>query len=395
MALERSSADWNNLAASRKAGVKSLREPLKRKVKMITGLRLRQDENHPINGQQILGGPEKGKPKTSQNVSRKVLREKPLLMNKKIFVQKAVADINNEERLESEENVSDGSKKQEGNPQLVEEYRMETRKYLEQRELIPELQVSDKYLEGQTKVLPVMRALVVDWMAGVVLQLSLHPETLQLGVACLDRFLQVEVMNVGKEKLQLAGATALLIAAKYEETYPPEVAEICYLSGGGVLETALRETEVWMLDCLGFNLGFPLPQQFLRWARFAEPTMVKKEVYCLSQYFNELSLVDYNLAGVRASVRAAAAVALATKLLVDLSPEGSWERKVSSVTGHSLVELSPTLQQMARLVTVAPTNRTLLTAFRKFSSEKFLCVARLPVLASDLVKRLASDRKET
>ena len=231
MALERSSADWNNLAASRKAGVKSLREPLKRKVKMITGLRLRQDENHPINGQQILGGPEKGKPKTSQNVSRKVLREKPLLMNKKIFVQKAVADINNEERLESEENVSDGSKKQEGNTQLVEEYRMETRKYLEQRELIPELQVSDKYLEGQTKVLPVMRALVVDWMAGVVLQLSLHPETLQLGVACLDRFLQVEVMNVGKEKLQLAGATALLIAAKYEETYPPEVAEICYLSG--------------------------------------------------------------------------------------------------------------------------------------------------------------------
>ena len=68
---------------------------------------------------------------------------------------------------------------------------------------------------------------------------------------------------------------------------------------------------------------------------------------------------------------------------------------MNSTAGHSLVELSPTLQQMARLVTVAPTNRTLLTAFRKFSSEKFLCVARLPVLASDLVKHLASDRKET
>ena len=36
---------------------------------------------------------------------------------------------------------------------------------------------------------------------------------------------------MGKEKLQLTGATALLIAAKYEETYPPEIAEICYLSG--------------------------------------------------------------------------------------------------------------------------------------------------------------------
>jgi len=394
MALERNSADGSNLAARGKVGVKSLREPLKRKVKMITGQSLRQDENHAINGQQILGGPEKGKPKTSQNMLRKVLWEKPPLKNKMVVVQNAVADINIEKRFDSEGNVSDGPKKKEGNPQLVEEYRIETRKYLEQRELHPELQVSDKYLEGQTRVLPVMRALVVDWMAGVVLQLSLHPETLQLGVACLDRFLQVEVMNVGKEKLQLIGAAALLIAAKYEETYPPEIAEICYLSGGGVLETALRETEVWMLNCLGFNLGFPLPQQFLRWARFAQSTVVKKEVYCLSQYFTELSLVDYNLAGIRASVRAAAAVALAIKLLVDFPPEGSWERKVSTATGYSLAELSPVLQQIARLVIVAPTNRTLLTAFRKFSSEKFLCVARLPVLASDLVTHLASDRKE-
>jgi len=393
MAFERNGVDESNFAVRGGAGAKSLREPLKRKVK---GLRLRQDENRKVCSQQILGEPGKGKLKTSQSAMREVLQKRPLVLNRKVVVQNAVADIDIQGRSRLEGNVSKSPKKvEEGNPQLVEEYRMETRKYLEQRELLPELQVSDKYLEGQTKVLPVMRALVVDWMAGVVLQLSLHPETLQLAVACLDRFLQAEVNNVGKEKLQLTGATALLIAAKYEETYPPEVAEICYLSGGGVLETALRETEVWMLDCLGFNLGFPLPQQFLRWARFAEPTMVKKEVYCLSQYFNELSLVDYNLAGVRASVRAAAAVALATKLLVDLSPEGSWERKVSSVTGHSLVELSPTLQQMARLVTVAPTNRTLLTAFRKFSSEKFLCVARLPVLASDLVKRLASDRKET
>jgi len=389
MALERNSADESNLAARGEAGAKSLREPLKRNVKgkMTTGLRLRQDENHKINEQQILGEPGKGQLKISKSVTRKVLQEKPPLMKKKIAVAVADIDIQGISRLEG------SPKKVEGNPQLVEEYRMETRKYLEQRELLPELQVSGKYLEGQTRVLPVMRALVVDWMAGVVLQLSLHPETLQLAVACLDRFLQVELNNVGKEKLQLTGATALLIAAKYEETYPPEIAEICYLSGGGVLERDIQDTEVWILACLGFNLGLPLPQQFLRWARLAEPTLVKKDVYCLSQYLTELSLVDYNLAGVRASVRAAAAVALAIKLLVDFSGEGSWESKLSTATGHSLAELSPVLQQMARLVTVAPTNKTLLTAFRKFSSEKFLCVARLPLLASNLVTNLSYDRK--
>ena len=232
MALESNRAK-ESLAARGEAGAKSLREPLKRKVnkKMSTGLRLRNDENHKINGQLILGGPGKGQLKTSQIVMRKVSQEKPPLMKKTFVVQNSVADINIQGRSKLEENVPESSKKLEGNPQLVEEYRMETRKYLEQRELLPELEVSGKYLEGQTRVLPVMRALVVDWMAGVVLQLSLHPETLQLAVACLDRFLQVEVNSVGKEKLQLTGATALLIAAKYEETYPPEIAEICYLSG--------------------------------------------------------------------------------------------------------------------------------------------------------------------
>ena len=48
---------------------------------------------------------------------------------------------------------------------------------------------------------------------------------------------------------------------------------------------------------------------------------------------------------------------------------------------------------MARLAKVAPTNKTLLTAFRKFSSEKFLCVARLPMLASGMVMNLASSRE--
>ena len=44
----------------------------------------------------------------------------------------------------------------------------------------------------------------------------------------------------------------------------------------------------------------------------------------------------YNLAGVRASVRAAASVALATKLLIDFSVEGPWEMKVSTATGSRL-----------------------------------------------------------
>ena len=234
MALERRNDAGNGvMTAQGKAGEKTLREPLKRKVKgkIMTGLRLRQDENV---GQPILGAP--GKMKTSQGVAKKVMPRKtpPLKKINLIAEQNTVADANIQEKPKMEDCASSNQKKLVGNPQLVEEYMLETKKYLEHRELLPELQIFGKYLEGQTNVLPTMRALVVDWMAGVVLQLSLHPETLQLAVSCLDRFLQVEVAKVGKEKLQLIGATALLIASKYEENYPPEIAEICYFSGATI-----------------------------------------------------------------------------------------------------------------------------------------------------------------
>ena len=59
---------------------------------------------------------------------------------------------------------------------------------------------------------------------------------------------------------------------------------------------------------------------------------MKKDVYCLAQYFTELSLVDYNLAATRASVRAAAASALAIRVLLGLSGQDG-EESLHDATG--------------------------------------------------------------
>ena len=93
MVLERRNNAGNGvMTAQGKAGEKTLREPLKRKVKekTMTGLRLRQDENV---GQPILGAP--GKMKTSQGVVKKVLpRETPLMKINLIAEQNTVAAVN-------------------------------------------------------------------------------------------------------------------------------------------------------------------------------------------------------------------------------------------------------------------------------------------------------------
>ena len=51
----------------------------------------------------------------------------------------------------------------------------------------------------------------------------------------------------------------------------------------------------------------------------------------------------------------------------------------------------PVVKQMAQLAGVAPTNKTLLTVFRKFSGERFHCVARSPLLDSALLTKMIFD----
>lgn len=53
--------------------------------------------------------------------------------------------------------------------------------------------------------------ILVDWMIDVAMEYKLENETLQLAVNYVDRFLSI--MVVDKEKLQLVGTTALLIAS--------------------------------------------------------------------------------------------------------------------------------------------------------------------------------------
>lgn len=75
-----------------------------------------------------------------------------------------------------------------------------------------------------------MRTILVDWLVEVSEEYRLNGETLYLAVNYIDRFLSF--MSVVRAKLQLVGATAILLAAKFEEIYPPEVSEFVYICDG-------------------------------------------------------------------------------------------------------------------------------------------------------------------
>ena len=83
------------------------------------------------------------------------------------------------------------------------------------------------YMSMQTDINPKMREILIDWLVEVHLKFKLHQETLFLTVNIIDRFLSLRPIQ--RNKLQLVGCTAMLIAAKYEEIYAPEV-QVCRLS---------------------------------------------------------------------------------------------------------------------------------------------------------------------
>lgn len=77
-------------------------------------------------------------------------------------------------------------------------------------------------MKSQHEINEKMRSITVDWLLEVHNRFKLMPETLYLTINILDRYLSST--DIPKKELQLVGISSMLIACKYEEIYPPQVA---------------------------------------------------------------------------------------------------------------------------------------------------------------------------
>jgi cyclin B len=73
-----------------------------------------------------------------------------------------------------------------------------------------------------------MRAILIDWLIEVHYKFKLNAETLFITVNIIDRYLSNQ--PVKRQYLQLVGVTAMLIASKYEDIYPPPIQDFIYIT---------------------------------------------------------------------------------------------------------------------------------------------------------------------
>ncbi|XP_034055332.1 cyclin-A2 [Gymnodraco acuticeps] len=222
----------------------------------------------------------------------------------------------------------------------VSEYAAEIHTYLREMEIKTKPKAG--YMKKQPDITNSMRAILVDWLVEVGEEYKLQNETLYLAVNYIDRFLSS--MSVLRGKLQLVGTAAMLLASKFEEIYPPEVAEFVYITDDTYTKKQVLRMEHLVLKVLSFDLAAPTIIQFL--TQYFLNKSVSKQVESLAMYLGELSLVDSDpFLKYIPSHTAAAAYTLANHTVTG----GSWPKSLTEMSGYSLEDLMPCVEDLHQI----------------------------------------------
>jgi len=270
----------------------------------------------------------------------------------------------------------DGFEVKSDNPQHAAEYVQDIFQALKLQE---ELQlVGPTYMDRQVHVNAKMRGILVDWLVDVHKKYKLRAETLFLAVQLIDRYLEIKV--VPRAQLQLVGATALLIAAKFEEIYPPAIKEFEYITDKAYSRDEILKMEVCILKALSFNVCCPTAMHFFE--HYHSVNGCTNAHRHLAQYLLELSLVEYNMLKYGPSHMAAASILLSNKLL----QTPSWTPTLVKQTQMTEAMLRECAREMCVLLESTETSSKQAVR-KKFSQATYSSVAKLSFMSGQRTPR--------
>lgn len=158
-----------------------------------------------------------------------------------------------------------------------------------------------------------MRSCLIDFIVEAHAFFGLLPDTLFLAINLLDRYCSRRV--VYKQYYQLAGCTALLIAAKYADKKEnvPKTQELGHICCKIYNVSMFTQMEMHMLSTLEWRVGHPTADTFLRLMTI--DSRDDEDVSHLASYISELTLYHRDFVSVKPSMIARSSVALARLVL--------------------------------------------------------------------------------
>jgi len=232
------------------------------------------------------------------------------------------------------------------------------------------------YMHAQSDINAKMRAILIDWLVEVHMKFRLAPETLYLCVNIIDRYCCV--VNVKRSKLQLVGVTALLLACKYEEIYPPEVKDCVYITDRAYQRSDVLNMEQDIVHKLRFKMTVPTAYPFLQ--RFLNLVDASPLTRHAANYYMERTLQEHDMLSFKPSMVAISAVVLALNNPDIRDSSTSLGVPVllveySNFQACKILECATLLSKKVSEEPVTASRRQLVAVKRKFDSRKYLNVS--------------------
>ena len=82
----------------------------------------------------------------------------------------------------------------------------------------------------------------------------MHQETLFLSIDLIDRYTTFSFHSILSDQYQLLGITALFVASKLEEIYPPKLTDFAYITDDLYSIDQIKQQEALLLQILEFDL---------------------------------------------------------------------------------------------------------------------------------------------
>ncbi|CAG0887930.1 unnamed protein product [Darwinula stevensoni] len=225
------------------------------------------------------------------------------------------------------------------------------------------------YIRKQPDITSQMRSILVEWLVEVAEEYNLELETLYLTISYLDRFLSV--MSVLRGKLQLVGVTAMFIAAKYEEIYPPEISEFTYITDDTYTKEQVLKMEHLMLRVLEFNMCAPTPLVFF--SKFVSDANANESTIRLGLFMLELALIETETLKYLPSELASAAF----YLTFEIKDVFLCEKKFQEVTSYTVQALRDPIAHLQHILSLSFKHPQMQVIRNKYSLPKYFHVASL------------------
>ncbi|XP_074041019.1 cyclin-A2 [Leptinotarsa decemlineata] len=253
-------------------------------------------------------------------------------------------------KIEKENRVASSKKERDYFPRSLsqcDEYKQEIWQYLrhlEERGPNP----NPSYMDKQSDINWNSRTILVDWLAGVSEEYKFCDETFHLCVNYIDRFLSQ--ISVARNKFQLVGAAAMMLATKMEEYHPVDSKEWSYLTGDTFSSKQVLKMEQLILKVLKFRMQLPTIHGFIQHLS-TEHKMDEKTIH-LAMYISELVLLEgEEYLNHYPSKLASACIALARHIL---SKSTLWPKKLKKISGYTMKDLSPVVQRQIKTLKDSP-----------------------------------------